>query len=71
MNALAGFAQPVDVPFKLRPSLKDADDEMVFEAAVNGRADAIVTHNIKDFAGIKRSGLEVLKPRQIIERLTS
>ena len=30
--------------FRWRPQLADANDEMVLEAAVNGRADALVTH---------------------------
>ncbi len=32
-----------------RPALPDADDDMVLEAAVNGRADSIVTFNLRDF----------------------
>jgi hypothetical protein len=30
--------------------LRNPDDDMVLEAAVNGRADAIVTFNHRDFA---------------------
>ncbi len=33
---------------------KDADDEMVLETAVNGRADAISTHNTADFEPARR-----------------
>ena len=51
MRALAArFCEPVDISFRLRPMLRDANDEMVLEAALNGQADAIVTHNAKDFA---------------------
>ncbi len=40
MCALAALCEPVDISFRLRPTLCYADDEMVLEAALNGRADA-------------------------------
>lgn len=41
---------------------------MVLEAAVNGRADALVTHNLRDFQEVsKRFELKVLKPAELLE----
>jgi hypothetical protein len=34
----------------LATQLSDSDDEMALEAAVNSQADALVTHNLADFA---------------------
>jgi hypothetical protein len=42
--------------------LRDADDEMVFEAAVNGRADRLLTFNLRDFGGASRLGIRVEQP---------
>ena len=50
--------------------LRDADDEMVLEVALNGRADAIVTHNVRDFGPIQDLGIEVSPPGNIVKRLT-
>ncbi len=67
--ALAAAIEPVDVRFLWRPQLADADDEMVLDAAVNGRADAMVTHNMADFSAVApRFGLLVLTPRLVLER---
>jgi predicted nucleic acid-binding protein len=50
--------------------LRDADDDMVLEVAVNGSADAIVTFNRRDFRpATERFGIEVLLPGAAIERL--
>lgn len=69
MRALAARCEPVDISFRIRPMLRDADDEMVLEAALNGRADAIVTHNVRDFVSIQDLGLEIATPGNIVGRI--
>jgi predicted nucleic acid-binding protein len=49
LRGLAAMMTPVRVYYQWRPQMLDADDELVLEAALNGRADRIVTHNIRDF----------------------
>jgi predicted nucleic acid-binding protein len=50
--------------------LQDAGDELVLEAAVNGRADAIVTFNRKDYgAAPSHFGIEVLSPGDALRRV--
>jgi len=59
-----------EIYFLWRPFLKDPNDEMVLEVAVSGRADAIVTHNVRDFEGVQdQFGIEVLSPRDFLLRL--
>jgi len=49
--------------FLWRPFLRDPSDEMVLEVAVGGQAEFIVTHNVKDFAGVEdRFGIRVVRP---------
>lgn len=70
LAALASATLAVETHFMWRPQLRDANDEMVLEAAVNGRAAAIVTHNERDFmAAAPRFGLEVLTPRRLLQRI--
>ena len=69
LAALAGAIDPVEVHFGWRPQLDDAGDEMVLEAAVNGRADAIVTFNLRHLertAG--RFGIAAVTPHGFLER---
>ena len=42
---------------------------MVSETAVNGRADALVTHNDRDFAAARAFDVEVLVPSRFLERI--
>jgi predicted nucleic acid-binding protein len=61
---------PVEVRFVWRPQLTDADDEMVLEAAINGRAEVIVTHNRRDFErAAQRFAIEVLSPADLLEQI--
>jgi predicted nucleic acid-binding protein len=42
---LASVIKTVYIHFAWRPQLRDPADEMVFEAAIDGRADALETFN--------------------------
>jgi predicted nucleic acid-binding protein len=50
--------------------LSDPKDEMVLEAAINGRADALVTYNRRDFAAAAgRFDVQVVSPAEFLEGL--
>lgn len=64
----AALSEPVEVHFLWRPQLTDPKDEMVLEAAVNGRADALITHNVRDFVIPARLfDISVLRPGDFLE----
>jgi putative PIN family toxin of toxin-antitoxin system len=47
LDAVAAVAEPVLLHFHWRPQMKDPADEMVLETAVNGRADRLVTFDLR------------------------
>ena len=67
LAALASAIEPVTVHIAWRPQLRDPSDEMVLEAAINGRADVIVTFNVKDFAPAARFGVSVRFPADVLK----
>ena len=70
LSELALCIRPAEIRYLWRPQLADPNDEMVLEAAINGHAEAIVTHNRGDFAGAaERFGIEVLSPADALERI--
>lgn len=68
LNELAGLIEPVTTYYTWRPQLRDPADEMVLEAAVNARVDAIVTYNLRDFQPAKRFGIPVLNLEQTLKQ---
>jgi len=49
-----------------RPFLRDPKDDMVFELAVEAECQTIVSFNRRDFAGIKKFGLQIQTPREFL-----
>jgi putative PIN family toxin of toxin-antitoxin system len=67
---LAALVEPVEVHFLWRPQGRDPNDEMVLEAAINGRADALVTYNVKDFQVMaKRFKIPVMQPAELLKKV--
>jgi putative PIN family toxin of toxin-antitoxin system len=70
LDAIIALAEPVLTHFLWRPQLRDPNDEMVLEAAVNGRAEALVTFNVRDYGtAASQFGVDVLLPREAIARM--
>jgi putative PIN family toxin of toxin-antitoxin system len=70
LDAIIAMGEPVPTHFLWRPQLRDPNDEMVLEAAVNGRAHALVTFNVRDYgSAATQFGLELLLPREAIGRI--
>ena len=63
LDAAARVCEPVRLAFLWRPRLRDPSDEMVLETAVNGRADRLVTFNLRHLGGAAREfGIRVAPP---------
>ena len=72
LAALAHYAEEVPVYYRLRPNLKDPNDDMVFECAANFDAEVIVTHNVRDFKNPElKYQIAVLQPGAFIRRVRS
>ena len=69
LDAVAAVAEPVELFFHWRPMLKDANDDMVLETAVNGGVEGLVTFNKKDFAPVKqRFSIAVMSPALAVQK---
>ena len=68
LDRLANVALPVDPAPGVRPAANDPDDDFVVEAAVGGRAELLLTFNIRDFATARRFGFEISTPGAALAR---
>ena len=70
LDIIAAWCEQTDIHFSWRPQLRDPNDEMVLETALNSRADALVTFNRTDFAeACVTLGVELWSPSEFLERL--
>src|SRR5262249_19084303 len=70
LDAVAATSDPVQLAFLWRPTLRDPDDDMVLETAVNGGADAIVTFNQRDFAAAgPRFGIRTMTSAEVLKEI--
>ncbi len=58
-----------EIFFLWRPYLRDPKDDMVLELAVKARCDNVVKHNIRDFSGIDKFGLNVITPANFLKNI--
>lgn len=69
----AAVVEPVTPNFSYRPSLRDPNDELLLEVALNGGADALVTFNVSDYQpsdpGVKHIGVDVCRPGEFLRRM--
>ena len=70
LDYLCANAQEHRISFRWRPFLSDPDDDFILELAVAAKAQYIVTHNLRDFAGVEALGLEAITPAQMLGKLS-
>jgi len=70
LDRLIALCERVSNNFRWRPQLKDPGDEMVLETAINGQADFLVTHNVRDYGSVpQRFQIKLLTPGEFLRRL--
>ena len=62
VDSLCSLAEHHKIYFLWRPSLPDANDELILELAVSAQCDYIVTHNLSDFKGVEKFGVKAVTP---------
>lgn len=63
LAGLASVIEPVSLDYLYRPSLRDANDEMVLETAINGQVEHLLTFNLRHLEREgKRHGITVQTP---------
>jgi len=70
LDYLCANAQEHGISFRWRPFLSDPNDDFILELAVAAKAQYIVTHNLRDFAGVEAFGLEAITPAQMLGKLS-
>jgi putative PIN family toxin of toxin-antitoxin system len=69
IDYICRVANQREVYYLWRPFLKNPGDDMVLELAVTAKCEFIVTYNIQDFEGAERFGVEVVRPREFLEKI--
>lgn len=70
LDGILSVMQPMQLAYLWGGLLRDPDDDMVPETAINGAADAIVTFNLRDYAVFPAGlGIIVLRPAEALRRL--
>jgi predicted nucleic acid-binding protein len=70
LQYLASHARLQDIYFLWRPFLSDPDDDMIVELSFAANCRFIVTHNIQDFRGCEKLGIEAVTPRDFLKIVT-
>ncbi|MCA9623813.1 MAG: putative toxin-antitoxin system toxin component, PIN family [Myxococcales bacterium] len=66
LDFVCSVARHQTIFYLWRPIARDPKNDMVAELAVAAGADAIVTHNLRDFAPVSQLGLRTITPHQLL-----
>lgn len=69
INALCSIANLNQIFFLWRPLSKDPDDDFLFDLAVKSQANFIISYNKSDLKAIEKFGVEVLTPKEFLQRV--
>ncbi|MBF0231380.1 MAG: PIN domain-containing protein [Desulfamplus sp.] len=69
LRSKRGASYKREIFYLWRPILKDPNDDMVLELAVESESDYILTYNKKDFLQSISFGIERLTPKEFLEIL--
>jgi putative PIN family toxin of toxin-antitoxin system len=70
LTLLADRLKHVSIHFRWRPQLRDPNDEMVLECAINANAKTIVTFNQRDFLpAAAQFGIKLVQPGELVKQL--
>jgi len=69
LAAFASSSESVEIHDRWRPQVRDPGDELALETAIDGRAAALVTFNLRDLADAGRGfGIPVMRPGNALKR---
>ncbi|MEW6619658.1 MAG: putative toxin-antitoxin system toxin component, PIN family [bacterium] len=69
IDMICNISNKCKIFFLWRPYLKDIKDDMVLELAIESQSEYIITYNKKDFKGIGKFGIQVLTPKEFLEKI--
>lgn len=67
IDALCSMTHHHKIYFLWRPTLSDVGDELVLELAITAGCEYIVTHNISDFKGVDKFGIQAITPKEFLK----
>ena len=69
VDYICSVANRRQIHFLWRPLLRDPNDDMVLEVAVEASCEYIITFNARDFGPAKRFGIGVLSPAEFLRSI--
>ena len=69
IDSICAIAAEAVIYFRWRPFLTDPKDDLVFECALAGGADTIITHNVSDFEPCRAFKVLPVTPAEFLKKL--
>jgi len=69
LDALCALADQRALSTEWQPAANDPDDEPLVQLAREARIVYLITHNVRHLAGVRRFGVNVMRPSEFLELL--